>query len=149
MPTYSEMREDSAGNLSSLIGLLIGCVDTARRVLCGSGKARNGKRERPDLLSMLPLELRHEVYHYVIQPFGKDMHIFQCDGRYTNCACVTDHGVTDGRQEAIETLCAEQPIRARRYYSPLWRKRLASTWANHFRCEEAFLEDTQRAAPTK
>lgn len=86
-------------------------------------------------LTVLPIELREMVYLELMRPFGDKLHIFERNGRFLNAPCISNHEVDD-RQDIIDKM-RPRGVRDSKYYNaPIWSRRLASAWSNHWRCEE-------------
>lgn len=94
--------------------------------------------QRQSAFLRLPIEVRHRIYGEVFVEAGLAQHIYVKDGRYTHTACMTDHDAPDERQVEVEKIYNH---RKKRFLShPVWSRRLLSSWANHWRCEEAAME---------
>lgn len=101
---------------------------------------RTAHEQRQSVLLRLPVEVRQCIYDKVVTAAGLTQHIYVKDGRYTHTACVThDHEGRDDRQIELEEI---YPKEEKSYTSPLWSRRLLSSWANHWRCEEAAEDST-------
>jgi hypothetical protein len=99
-----------------------------------------------NFFTVMPAEIRLQIYSEVIQNLGDSVHIYKQGGRYTTSECVvTNHDGSDERQDALEALRSQQPTAAKFYDSSFWRRRLASSWSNHYLCEENVLGELKNA----
>ena len=79
----------------------------------------------------LPRELRTPVYEAIR---GTVQHVVRdAQGEYRFPLCITDHKGPDARQ--IPPPGFTPPIST--FEDPVWSRRLASSWGNHWQCEEA------------
>lgn len=88
-------------------------------------------RSQCRLLS-LPLEIRREIFLYVLTPVPK-LHFYLEDGRPCVSPCL---GANLGKEDYNERAVAPLPGVTRETRSKAWARRLSSTWANHYMCEE-------------
>lgn len=102
--------------------------------------------------NMLPVEVRQLIYQDIWALSGLTQHIYIANGSYTHCPCLIDHNAPDKRQTELDLLWPELPRVGHgdfRSESPEWRRRLLSTWCNHWPCEEAAARNaTSEAAPS-
>ena len=87
----------------------------------------------------LHTELRLSVYEALR---GIGLHVTRnAEGRYTFPSCVADHEAPDCRQ--IPPPDSRYPVLT--FEDPVWIRRLASPWGNHWKCEE---ESSRGEAPS-
>lgn len=98
-------------------------------------KSRSTLPETCLFFTVLPPELREEVYLQLMQPLVPAVHVFERNGRIRNAPCISDHGIDD-RQEIIERNRPKDVRETKYYKSPMWSRRLTNPWSNHWRCEE-------------
>lgn len=94
---------------------------------------RTAHEQRQSIFLRLPTEVRLRIYDEVIKEAGLTQHIYVKGGRYTHTACITNE-VRDDRQTEVEKIYSREE---KSLNNPLWSRRLLSSWANHWRCEEA------------
>ncbi|KAF7533086.1 hypothetical protein G7054_g7398 [Neopestalotiopsis clavispora] len=114
------------------------------------GGADNQSQSR--FFNILPVEVRQLIYQDIWALSGLTQHIYIANGSYTHCPCLIDHNAPDKRQTELDLLWPELPRVGHgdfRSESPEWRRRLLSTWCNHWPCEEAAARNaTSEAAPS-
>jgi hypothetical protein len=85
---------------------------------------------------LLPWELRQSIYDLVRR---SSVHVQWKNKRLAYTACVTDHDAPDSRQTPPLSLADKDPetiCRLAPTVAPDWAGRLASSWGNHWKCEE-------------
>ncbi|KAI0150750.1 hypothetical protein GGR57DRAFT_182085 [Xylariaceae sp. FL1272] len=101
--------------------------------------------------SRLPLEIREMIYAECCVASGPKQHVFLSphDGRLTHSPCLLEPGDHDERNDEIQRLMSRQGQNRRgsRCRSSLvvdgqWASRFASAWHEHWRCEEAMLQNS-------
>ncbi|KAJ0165199.1 hypothetical protein CTA2_12046 [Colletotrichum tanaceti] len=86
--------------------------------------------------SQLPHEIRHQIYRDYWVVSGVSRHAFLHHGKLVHSPCITDHAAPDERQAGVARAFAASGSKAEVQPHPLWAKRMASKWCNHWRCEE-------------
>lgn len=106
---------------------------------------RTADDQRQSPLLRLPIEIRRYIYDDVFEDAGLTQHVYVKDGRYTHTRCITDHDGPDERQVEVGKI---YPRENRSFHHPVWSRRLLSSWANHWRCEEAAVAAAEEGPPT-
>lgn len=106
---------------------------------------RTAHDQRQSALLRLPIEVRRQIYDDVFEGAGLTQHVYVKDGRYTHTECITDHDAPDERQVEMEMIF---PWGDRCLNDPVWSRRLLSSWANHWRCEEAAVKAAAEGPPS-
>lgn len=96
-------------------------------------------------LLLLPRELRHEIFGYLIPD---RIHVYHRGDKFCLSACVgpTSIGGEDSSKPYVD-LFANMPDGFERksspvtYPDPIWARRLQSTWGPHWKCEENTLDE--------
>ncbi|KAF4463275.1 hypothetical protein FALBO_9902 [Fusarium albosuccineum] len=81
------------------------------------------------LFFQLPFEIRQSILRELFRSAGVQ-HIVLRGDRYTHARCITDHVAPDDLMEE----CAKHDSNS--FVDQVLRRRLESTWGNHWKCEE-------------
>ena len=117
------------------LGFALGIRSKRKRDRPAPSAISKPEPESSRFLTALPVELRAQIYLELMRPLGDAVHIFQRKGRFICAPCISEHG-QDSRQDGIEGCIKKDERNSRYYYAPIWRRRLANPWSNHWRCEE-------------
>jgi hypothetical protein len=88
---------------------------------------------------LLPREIRDMVYTECWNISGQRQHVFEHEGVLTHSRCVLKLGEEDTRNQGFERLWNQHQARGQKgmVRDGKWARRMASTWNEHWRCEEA------------
>lgn len=98
------------------------------------------------LFGSLPAELRQLIYVELWRTGGLKQHVIAHAAGYTYGGCISNQDGEDQRQ--VELLDLERHLAktpSGDFHSPLWARRLASSWGVHWQCEELSNYMLQRA----